>query len=91
MQIIYLNWYYMHYIWNSVSSCFLLLQAVEVVIEYMCDSLHSEVVGHELLAVVKECLLEEWGTGDWSAVSAVICFGGDKMVCAGIRICITGC
>ena len=37
--------------------------------EYSCDALYSEGLEQELLGVVKECLMEEWAGGDWSAVS----------------------
>ena len=49
----------------------LVLQVVEVVMEYSCDTLYSEAIEQEVLAVVKECLMEEWARGDWSAVGVV--------------------
>lgn len=49
--------------------CISVLQAVEVMMEYDCDTLYSEGIAQEVLVVVKECLMEEWARGDWSAVS----------------------
>ena len=37
--------------------------------EHSCDILYSEAIGQEVLVVVKECVMEEWARGDWSAVS----------------------
>ena len=52
------------------SVCLSVLQAVEVMMEYNCDALYSEAIEQEVLIAVKECLMEEWARGEWSAVSA---------------------
>lgn len=52
-----------------------------MLMEYICDMLHSEVVEYELLVVVRECLMEEWSSGGWSAVSKkVLCNGVELLV-----------
>ena len=42
--------------------------------ECSCDTLYHEAVDEEVMVVVKECLMEEWATGNWSAVSVVKCY-----------------
>ena len=49
--------------------------------EYICETVYSEVVECELLAIVKECMMEEWSSGDWSAVSTAQSDGVDHSVC----------
>ena len=57
--------------------------------EYICDTLYSEVVDRELLVVVRECLMEEWSSGDWSAVSVLGCCVMEYGLLVGIRASVT--
>ena len=40
-------------------------------IECSYDVVYDEAFQQELMVIVKECLIEEWAKGDWSAVSVL--------------------